>query len=672
MQHVEQPPDVQSFYSLAGIDLSAARCQGTACFVARQRHPERWREAAGQSPRVACLGKCYAAPATAGDTSRPRMAVLSRRPVVLERIADGGARTLDDYRRRGGLEGLRKALMLGATKIIAEIEASELRGRGGAGFPTGAKWRVAVSQPSAEKFVVANLDEGDPGAYIDRFIAEDDPYCLIEGMAIAACAVGAARGWIYARCEYPEAISRLQQALEGARAGGLLGERVLGVDFSFDVELVVGRGSYECGEETALLNSIEGRRPVARVRPPYVAQRGLFGLPTVVNNAETLANVPWIIRHGAEAYASLGIPGSRGTKVISLNSLFRRPGLYEIEFGVTLREIVEHIGGGLESGALKGLMIGGPLAGIVPPTLLDARFGFQELRAIGASVGHGGVVAFDEHTSIPELVHHVFSFAAYESCGLCTPCRLGAPRIEHIFASLVRSQGETKSKQAEWREIVAALKLASLVRAGNRTGGVCRKRRAALRRGAATMLRVTVNGKTHWCAPGRTVLAVLRDAAVRVPTLCDDPRLAPIGGCRLCLVEIQGQARPATACTTMVADGMEIATHNEQLEQLRRTQLRLLARQYPPCALSDPRPNDFLRWIRIYGLEHEVGTERRSESIDDSHPCIHVDMSRCIHCFRWRGSARRWRDDSSGRPGTAAIEPKSGQPAAPTSATAPA
>jgi formate dehydrogenase iron-sulfur subunit len=254
----------------------------------------------------------------------------------------------------------------------------------------------------------------------------------------------------------------LKRAIADAREGDILGSNALGTSFSFDVELVVGRGSYECGEETSLLNSIEGKRPVARTRPPYVAEHGLWGRPTVVNNVETLASVPWILRNGARQYASLGIPGSRGTKVVSLNSLFRRPGLYEIEFGIPVRVIVEDIGGGLHTGALRALMIGGPLAGVVPPKLLDTRFGFQELRAIGASVGHGGVIAFDEHTSIAELIHHVFAFAAYESCGKCTPCRLGARRIEELFRGVVDGHAATTSEQAQWTDVVAALKLTSL------------------------------------------------------------------------------------------------------------------------------------------------------------------------------------------------------------------
>jgi NADH:ubiquinone oxidoreductase subunit F (NADH-binding) len=464
MLSAQTQPDVRSFYHLSGVDLSQARCQGTACFAARHRNPRRWSEALASPARAYCLGKCYAAPAAAEDDVRPIIQVRSRTGVVLERIAAGGARSLYEYRCHGGLYALEKALTQTPDQTISQIEASELRGRGGAGFPTGAKWRVAARQSAREKHVVANLDEGDPGAYIDRFLAEDDPFCLIEGMAVAAWAVGAGKGWIYVRCEYPDVVRSLHRALGEARSAGLLGSRVLGRHFSFDIELVVGQGSYLCGEETSLLNSIEGVRPVARARPPYVAERGLWGMPTVVNNVETLCNVPWIMRHGPAAFASLGIQRSRGTKVVSLNSLFRRPGLYEIDFGVSLRQIVEEIGGGLAGDQLKCLLIGGPLAGVIPPPLLDTVFGFDELRAIGASVGHGGIVAFDQRTSIAELVHHVFSFGAYESCGKCTPCRLGSARIEEIFRGQGGPAGQASaaSRRAGWQEIVPALKLASL------------------------------------------------------------------------------------------------------------------------------------------------------------------------------------------------------------------
>ena len=452
-------PDVESFFHLRDADLSNAKCRGLACFVARQSMEKRDEQVDGQLPRVYCLGKCYAAPASGGDKSRPFIAVHSPRAVVLERIVDGGALTLEDYVGRGGLQALQKALALPSERIVAEMEASQLRGRGGAGFPTGRKWRSVAAQPDADRRVVVNLDEGDPGAYIDRFIAELDPYCLLEGMAIAAHAVSADKGTIYVRCEYPQAVETLQQALAVAHAGSA---GFLGSGLRLDVDLVIGHGSYMCGEETAMLSAIEQERPVARARPPYVSQRGLYGHPTVVNNAETLASVPWILRNGADQYAKMGFSSSRGTKVVSLNSLFRRPGLYEVEFGIPLRHIVEECGGGLRTGQIAGLIVGGPLAGVIPPTLFDTPFGFEELHAIGGSVGHGGIVAFDEHTSVADLLHHVFEFGAYESCGKCTPCRLGCPAIESKFEHALRGELLTANDQQEYGDILEALRLTSL------------------------------------------------------------------------------------------------------------------------------------------------------------------------------------------------------------------
>jgi formate dehydrogenase iron-sulfur subunit len=281
-------------------------------------------------------------------------------------------------------------------------------------------------------------------------------------MTIAARATDASKAWIYVRAEAPRAAEILRTAITEARGAGLLGQRILGRDFPFDIEVFVGHGSYVCGEETALLNSIEGRRPEVRVRPPYPTEHGLWSQPTLVNNVETLVSVPWIVEHGGEAYHALGFSNSPGTKAVSLNSLFKSPGLYEVEFGVTVRHIVEELGGGLRAGKLKGTIIGGPLAGIIPPHLLDTPFGFEELHAIGASVGHGGVVAFDEHTSIAALMHHVFSFGAYESCGKCTPCRLGSRRIEQVFADIVRDGATNYWDEKECERIISALKLTSL------------------------------------------------------------------------------------------------------------------------------------------------------------------------------------------------------------------
>jgi NADH:ubiquinone oxidoreductase subunit F (NADH-binding) len=377
-------------------------------------------------------------------------------------LARGGAQTIKTCQDLGGYRALKKALSQSPADLIDTVVKSGLRGRGGAGFPMGLKWRSAAEQSARPKYIVANGDEGDAGAYVDRFLMEGDPHALIEGMLISAYAIGASHGWIYLRHEYPAAKTALESALAEGRSAGLLGSKILGTKFNFDVEVFVGHGSYVCGEETSLFRSLEGNRPEVSARPPYATHRGVYGQPTVINNIETLVSVPWIIEHGGDAYHALGFSRSRGTKVVSLNSLFARPGLYEVEFGVPVRHIVEDLGGGLATGKLKGLIIGGPLAGIIPPHLLDTQFGFEELNTIGAGVGHGGVIGFDEHTSIPSLVHHIFSFGAYESCGKCTPCRLGSHRVEEIFARITAGQFPSASDRVEWSGIVTALKWTSL------------------------------------------------------------------------------------------------------------------------------------------------------------------------------------------------------------------
>jgi NADH:ubiquinone oxidoreductase subunit F (NADH-binding) len=464
-----------SFFHLRAVTIGDQACQGTACFLARHRDPATWERAAHASPRVYCLGRCFAAPATAADTGRPHVEVAAPRAVVLDRASAGGAPTFTAYRASGGYQALEQALRLGPSAIVSEIEASGLRGRGGAAFPAGRKWRAVRDRRAATAYVVCNADEGDPGAYIDRYLLEDDPHAVLEGLAIAALATGARRGYVYVRKEYPAARAAIERAVREASDEGVLGARLLGDGPPLDVDVVEGQGSYVCGEETALLNALEGRRPEVRARPPYPSERGLFGAPTVVNNVETLAAVPWIVRHGAGAYREMGTDTSPGTKVVSLSSSFRRPGLYEVELGTPVRDIVNNLGGGVADGKLRGVLVGGPLAGILPPHLLDTPLDFEAMRRVGCEVGHGGVVAIDEHTSIAELVHHVFRFGAYESCGKCTPCRVGAARIEGMFAAALPKPPHTTSHalpaletelwetaEHEWRATVTALAEASL------------------------------------------------------------------------------------------------------------------------------------------------------------------------------------------------------------------
>ena len=461
-------PEVDSFYHLANVPMQHLYCRGLSCFAARERNPERWRLALAQSPPVHCLGKCYDSPSSTDDESEPNIETRCPQPIILQGVADRSALDLDSYRASGGYEALKAALRRPPKAIIDAVERSQLRGRGGAGYLAGLKWRAVEAQPIGEKYVVANADEGDHGSYIDRFLMERVPHRLLEAMLLAGYGVGARKGTIYLRKEYPDSLVALERALEEASQAGLLGRDVLGSGFGFEIEIFVGQGSYVCGEETSLLNSIEHRRPEVRARPPFPTERGLFGRPTLVNNVETLASVPWIVLHGADAYAAIGTSSSCGTKAVSLNSLFQRPGLYEVEFGVPLRWIFDELGGGLKSGSIKAAIVGGPLAGLIHPSEFDTPLDFDAMRAIGASVGHGGIVAFSQDTRMIDLLAHVFAFGAHESCGKCTPCRLGARALQRRFAHCASGGSLTPAEAEEARATLAALRATSLC--GHGTG----------------------------------------------------------------------------------------------------------------------------------------------------------------------------------------------------------
>lgn len=448
-----------SFYHLTDISLEGCACQGLACFAARADNPPRWQQARATAPAIYCLGHCYQGPAAFGDDADVISAVHARETVLLGNIVQGGARDIATYRERGGGAAMRLALASYPGKVIAEIEASGLRGRGGAGFPASKKWRAVATASAPRKYLVVNADEGDPGSFSDRLLMEHDPFRLIEACVIAAHATGASQGIIYLRKEYPAAHAVLETALAQARECGWLGCGILGSTLDFDLSVHIGQGSYVCGEETALLNSLEGRRPEVRLRPPQITEHGLHGKPTLVNNVETLCSVPWIIENGGTRYAAMGTGNSRGTKLLSLNSLFNRPGLYEVEFGISLREIVEELGGGLRRGQLKGVMIGGPLAGVIPPALLDTPLGYEELQDIGAAVGHGGVIAFADDTTIAEIIVEVFRFGSQESCGKCTPCHLGSPELAHSFNAVLAGQ---KMPASRWCALIDALEATSL------------------------------------------------------------------------------------------------------------------------------------------------------------------------------------------------------------------
>ncbi|MPZ21403.1 MAG: NADH-quinone oxidoreductase subunit D [Luteitalea sp.] len=456
----DQPstPDVASFFHCLDPPAGPDCCRGTACFVARRRDPARWTRAMTQHPPSYCLGRCYRAPASTEDGPvRPTIRAACPGPILLERVADGDHSELSTYARAGGYRALERALDLQPATLVDMIRRAGLRGRGGAAFSAGRKWEAVAAASGVTKWVVVNGDEGDPGAYSDRILLEQDPHAVLEGLLIASYAVGASHAVVYVRREYPEAAAAVRRAIDQARDARLLSSPLGAARHTLDVDVAIGHGSYVCGEETALLNALEGRRGEPRLRPPYPAAAGLFGVPTLVNNVETLANVPWIARHGASHYRRRGTSDSAGTKLVSLNSLFRRPGLYEVELGLPLRAVVDDLGHGLVDGRLTALWVGGPLSGVVPPQLLETPLAFDAMRAIGASVGHGGVVVIDEHTSIGELIEHVFEFGAFESCGLCTPCRLGTRRLA--------SPG--RLTRTEWTRLTTALRAASLCGFGN-------------------------------------------------------------------------------------------------------------------------------------------------------------------------------------------------------------
>jgi len=451
-------------------------CTGTACFAATgDAHVSALRDGFGLElgersedgslslAETVCLGFCHSSPAVRDG------ALIDAGEGVVERALAGELRTAREPRWRsvlkrpvltepGDWSGLVAALdAYTPESLLAEVKAAGVRGRGGAGFPAGEKWSFARGATGEQKFIVANGDEGDPGSYIDKQLMERNPALVLEGMALAGYAVGAEHGFVLTRSEYPLSKPALEQAVGTARALGLLGEDIRGSGFNFDVTVLEGAGSYVVGEETALLACIEGLRGTVSARPPFPAVSGLFGLPTVVNNIETLANMPFVAREGAVSYAGLSPGATSGSKLVCFNERFARPGVYEVRFGSSMRELCEAVAGGMSGNrSLKALQIGGPLGGILPASLLDTLFDFDELAAVGCMVGHGGIVGFDERTDMRRLARHLLHFGAAESCGKCFPCRIGLRRAHEMFAD------GRAIERARLEELLEALEVGSL------------------------------------------------------------------------------------------------------------------------------------------------------------------------------------------------------------------
>jgi NADH-quinone oxidoreductase subunit F len=445
----------------AGTPCSARRAvwQRSACLGLCERAPAAMITRAGETPRERVL-----APASVGDiVSAVNDAVEDRMPAqpdslstqlsvpqagsadlhLLRRVGNSNP-SLEAYRRQGGYEALRKALDLGPDGVIREVAAAKLLGRGGAAFPAAKKWEalhvqrhLLATNPGRKHYLICNADESEPGTFKDRVLMEGDPFAVLEGMTIAALAAGAEQGYIYLRGEYPLAAERMQRAIHEARHAGLLGDNVLGRGLKFDIELRRGAGAYICGEETALFNSIEGYRGEPRNKPPFPTQAGLFRQPTVVNNVETLVNVPLIIREGGAAYAQAGTTNSAGYRVFCLSGHVMRPGVYEIAMGVTLRSLIELAGGVAGNGRLQAVLLGGAAGAFVSPKELDTPLTFEDTRAIGATLGSGVVMLFDDSVDLKKILLRIAEFFRHETCGQCVPCRVGVVRQEEALQRLV-------------------------------------------------------------------------------------------------------------------------------------------------------------------------------------------------------------------------------------------
>ena len=386
--------------------------------------------------------------------------------IALNAVGSIDPEKFEDALAAGAFKGLEKALKMDRQKVIDDILASGLRGRGGGGFPTGRKWQFAFAQPDGEKYVVCNGDEGDPGAFMDEAILEGNPLAVIEGMMIAGYAIGAKHGYFYVRAEYPVAVARLQNAIKMAEENGLIGDNILGTDFSFRVHLRLGAGAFVCGEETALLNSIEGQRGMPRPRPPFPAVKGLWGCPTIVNNVETLACVPYIIREGYEKFAAYGTERSKGTKVFALAGKVNNVGLVEVPMGTTLRELIYDIGGGIPNGKkFKAIQTGGPSGGCLTEEALDAEIDFDNLVARGSMMGSGGAIVMDEDNCMVDVAKFYLEFICDESCGKCSPCRIGTKRMLEILTKITEGKA-TMDDLDKLQELAANIKSNSLCALG--------------------------------------------------------------------------------------------------------------------------------------------------------------------------------------------------------------
>ena len=463
-------------------------CRGTSCHLLGAADVGRELGERGPCSEVRCLGYCDRSPAVLlpdgraatgvraaraapgpDDERLPAIRCLASEPRVTARVLHGDHGDLGRAREAGVWRALEPALTEGPEAVLGELDRSGERGRGGAGYSTAAKWRAAAVAPGVQRYAIANGDEGDPGSFVDRVLMQHDPHAVLEGLALCGFAIGAREGIVYVRGEYPAAARSLERAIGQARSAGLLGPSVLGSAFAFDVRVVRGRGSYVCGEETALLNALEGARGEVRLRPPYPVTSGLFGAPTVVNNVETLVNVPSILSLGAAAYRRLGTPEAPGTKAMCLNAGFTRPGLVEVAFGTPLSDVIEE-GGGAADGELDAVLLGGPMGSLVAGDDLATPIGYERMSACGIELGHGGVVALPAGSDWRALLLLWLDFVRKESCGRCVPCRLGSEQAH----GLVREGLERRADRSSLDTLLTAMERTSLCAFGRLAPGPIR------------------------------------------------------------------------------------------------------------------------------------------------------------------------------------------------------
>ena len=486
---------VASFYADLVDAPEVEICAGTSCQLCGGKELHDAMRRRGKPYRsVYCLGYCDRSPVLLDGARRPRFRGAARcfaeggdgsgapvlpdtrchgrTPVVTRRLLKGGAPTLAAAREMGAYGVLEKAIKDKPAVILEAMERSGESGRGGAAFPTAQKWRSCAETPADRRHVIANGDEGDPGSFIDRVLMEADPHGILEGMLLCAYAVGASEGIVFIRSEYPQAMAVMKTAIDEARAAGFIGLDILGSGFDFEVSIFPGMGSYVCGEETALINAIEGKRGEVRIRPPYPAQEGLHGRPTVINNVETLGNVAFIVADGGAAYAAMGTAGSTGTKALSLNQGFARPGIVEVEFGTPLREVIEVLGGGGRGGKpLAAVLLGGPMGGVLTPDQWDVPVCYAAMRERGIELGHGGLVAVPEDTDFRALLEHWIGFMIDESCGKCVPCRLGS----QCAANALHGPAPEEATRRRLDELFTAMEQGSLCTFGRMMPGPMRQ-----------------------------------------------------------------------------------------------------------------------------------------------------------------------------------------------------